>query len=156
MNLGWKLGATIRGSVGPDLLSSYEAERQPNARRNTAYARQFADSLGMFVPVPEIEYEKTELKHAVWPAAISKRTARPSSISPESPSARDTTPRRSRFQTERSRRPMRPICMFPAPAPAAAHLTCGCPRSNPSTTSSALNGRCCGFRTVPTGDGLQR
>ncbi|CAN7757973.1 FAD-dependent oxidoreductase [Bradyrhizobium sp. LjRoot220] len=57
VNLGWKLAATIRGSGGPALLSSYEAERQPNARRNTAYARQFADSLGTFVPVSEIEDE---------------------------------------------------------------------------------------------------
>jgi 2-polyprenyl-6-methoxyphenol hydroxylase-like FAD-dependent oxidoreductase len=55
VNLGWKLAAMIRGSGGPALLSSYEAERQPNAKRNTAYARQFADSLGLFVPVPEIE-----------------------------------------------------------------------------------------------------
>lgn len=60
VNLGWKLAATIRGSGGPDLLSSYQAERQPNARRNTAYARQFADSLGMFVPVPEIEDETSD------------------------------------------------------------------------------------------------
>jgi len=60
VNLGWKLAATIRGSGGPALLSSYEAERQPNARRNTAYARQFADSLGMFVPVPEIEDETSD------------------------------------------------------------------------------------------------
>ena len=57
VNLGWKLAATIRGCGGPALLSSYEAERQPNARRNTAYARQFAESLGSFVPVPEIEDE---------------------------------------------------------------------------------------------------
>ncbi|RKE66114.1 FAD-dependent oxidoreductase [Pseudorhodoplanes sinuspersici] len=55
VNLGWKLAAAIRGKAGPDLLASYEAERQPNARRNTGYARQFADSLGLFVPVPEIE-----------------------------------------------------------------------------------------------------
>jgi 2-polyprenyl-6-methoxyphenol hydroxylase-like FAD-dependent oxidoreductase len=57
VNLGWKLAATIRGSGGPALLASYEAERQPNARRNTGYARQFAESLGLFVPVPEIEDE---------------------------------------------------------------------------------------------------
>ncbi len=41
-------------------LFTPEAERQPNARRNTAYARQFADSLGMFVPVPEIENETSD------------------------------------------------------------------------------------------------
>jgi len=57
VNLGWKLAATVRGDGGPTLLSSYEAERQPNAIRNTAYARQFAESLGSFVPVPEIEQE---------------------------------------------------------------------------------------------------
>ncbi|HWM84017.1 MAG TPA: FAD-dependent oxidoreductase [Pseudolabrys sp.] len=55
VNLGWKLAAAIRGTAGPGLLASYEDERQPNARRNTGYARQFADSLGLFVPVPEIE-----------------------------------------------------------------------------------------------------
>ena len=57
VNLGWKLAAVIRGSGGPALLSSYEAERHPNARRNTGYARQFAESLGLFVPAPEIEDE---------------------------------------------------------------------------------------------------
>jgi 2-polyprenyl-6-methoxyphenol hydroxylase-like FAD-dependent oxidoreductase len=60
VNLGWKLAATIRGTGGPALLTSYEAERQPNAKRNTAYARQFAESLGSFVPVPEIEDDTPE------------------------------------------------------------------------------------------------
>jgi 2-polyprenyl-6-methoxyphenol hydroxylase-like FAD-dependent oxidoreductase len=55
VNLGWKLATVIRGHAGPDLLASYEAERVPNARRNTGYARQFADSLGLFVPTAEIE-----------------------------------------------------------------------------------------------------
>jgi 2-polyprenyl-6-methoxyphenol hydroxylase-like FAD-dependent oxidoreductase len=55
VNLGWKLAATIRGKAGPGLLASYEAERQPNANRNTGYARQFADSLGLYVPAAEIE-----------------------------------------------------------------------------------------------------
>ena len=55
VNLGWKLAAAVRGTAGPGLLASYEAERQPNARRNTGYARQFADSLGLFLPVAEIE-----------------------------------------------------------------------------------------------------
>jgi hypothetical protein len=55
VNLGWKLAATIRGKAGPGLLASYEAERQPNAKRNTGYARQFADSLGLYVPAAEIE-----------------------------------------------------------------------------------------------------
>lgn len=55
VNLGWKLAAVVRGQAGPHLLASYQAERQPNAARNTGYARRFAESLGTFVPVPEIE-----------------------------------------------------------------------------------------------------
>jgi 2-polyprenyl-6-methoxyphenol hydroxylase-like FAD-dependent oxidoreductase len=60
VNLGWKLAAVLRGSGGPGLLESYEAERQPVARRNTAYARKFADSLGLFAAVPELEDDTPE------------------------------------------------------------------------------------------------
>jgi 2-polyprenyl-6-methoxyphenol hydroxylase-like FAD-dependent oxidoreductase len=60
VNLGWKLATAIRGKAGPGLLASYEAERQPNAVRNTGYARRFADSLGLFVPAPEIEDDSPE------------------------------------------------------------------------------------------------
>ncbi len=56
MNLGWKLAAVIRGQAAPRLLESYEAERRPLALRNTAYAKGFADSLGV-EPPPEIEEE---------------------------------------------------------------------------------------------------
>jgi 2-polyprenyl-6-methoxyphenol hydroxylase-like FAD-dependent oxidoreductase len=55
VNLGWKLAAVLNGWGGPALLDSYEIERQALARRNTAYARGFADSLGLFVPPPELE-----------------------------------------------------------------------------------------------------
>jgi hypothetical protein len=55
VNLGWKLAAVMTGSAGDGLLASYESERRPNAVRNTGYARQFAESLGQFVPAPEIE-----------------------------------------------------------------------------------------------------
>jgi len=55
VNLGWKLATVLRGRGGPGLLESYEAERQPVARRNTGYARKFADSLGLFAAVPELE-----------------------------------------------------------------------------------------------------
>jgi 2-polyprenyl-6-methoxyphenol hydroxylase-like FAD-dependent oxidoreductase len=55
VNLGWKLAAVLQGWGGPTLLDSYELERQPLARRNTTYARGFADSLGLFVPPPELE-----------------------------------------------------------------------------------------------------
>ncbi|MEN3382989.1 MAG: hypothetical protein V7608_3033 [Hyphomicrobiales bacterium] len=57
VNLGWKLAATLKGTGGPALLASYETERRAVAVRNTGYARTFADSLGLFVPRPEIEDE---------------------------------------------------------------------------------------------------
>ncbi len=55
VNLGWKLAAVLKGWGGHGLLDSYETERQAIARRNTAYARGFADSVGLFVPPPELE-----------------------------------------------------------------------------------------------------
>ena len=55
VNLGWKLAAVIKGLASEKLLASYEAERRPLALRNTAYAKGFADSLGNYVPAPEIE-----------------------------------------------------------------------------------------------------
>jgi 2-polyprenyl-6-methoxyphenol hydroxylase-like FAD-dependent oxidoreductase len=57
VNLGWKLSAVLKGIGGPALLDSYETERQAIARRNTAYARTFADSVGLFVPPVELEDE---------------------------------------------------------------------------------------------------
>ena len=56
VNLGWKLAAVLKGVASPALLASYEAERRPLALRNTAYAKGFADSLGNYVPPPEIEH----------------------------------------------------------------------------------------------------
>jgi len=55
VNLGWKLAAVLKGWGGPALLDSYETERQAIAMRNTMYARRFADSVGLFVPPPELE-----------------------------------------------------------------------------------------------------
>ena len=55
VNLGWKLAAMVRGWGGAALIDSYEAERQAIARRNTAFARRFADSVGLFVPAAELE-----------------------------------------------------------------------------------------------------
>ena len=57
VNLGWKLAAVLKGQAAPRLLESYEAERKPLAVRNTAYAKGFADSLGNYEPVPQIEDE---------------------------------------------------------------------------------------------------
>jgi 2-polyprenyl-6-methoxyphenol hydroxylase-like FAD-dependent oxidoreductase len=55
VNLGWKLAAVINGWGGPALLETYEIERQAIAKRNTGYARGFADSIGLFVPPAELE-----------------------------------------------------------------------------------------------------
>jgi len=55
VNLGWKLAATLRGWGGPALLDTYEAERRPIAHRNTAFAREMADSLGRGVVSADVE-----------------------------------------------------------------------------------------------------
>ena len=55
VNLAWKLHAVLRGQGAQALLDSYEAERQPVARRNTGYARHFADSIGLFEAAAELD-----------------------------------------------------------------------------------------------------
>lgn len=55
VNLGWKLAAVLKGQSSPRLLDSYEPERLPLAVRNTTYAKGFAESLGLYEPVAEIE-----------------------------------------------------------------------------------------------------
>ena len=55
VNLGWKLAATAQGWGGDALLESYHAERHPIAKRNTAFARSMADSIGRIVISPDIE-----------------------------------------------------------------------------------------------------
>ncbi len=60
VNLAWKLAATVQGWGGPGLLATYETERQRVARRNTGFARYFADSIGNFVAPQDIEDETPE------------------------------------------------------------------------------------------------
>jgi 2-polyprenyl-6-methoxyphenol hydroxylase-like FAD-dependent oxidoreductase len=55
VNLGWKLAAAVQGWAGPALLDSYEAERRPIGLRNTAYARDMADSMGQLRPPPALD-----------------------------------------------------------------------------------------------------
>lgn len=55
VNLGWKLAAVVKGQAHPALLESYEQERRPIGLRNTAYARAFADSVGLFEVTPALE-----------------------------------------------------------------------------------------------------
>src|SRR5262249_45920888 len=54
-NLAGNPAAAPRGWGGPGRLPTYETERQATARRNTTYARGFADSAGLFFPPPELE-----------------------------------------------------------------------------------------------------
>ena len=60
VNLSWKLASVLKGQAAPSLLDSYESERHPLAVRNTGYARQFADSIGLFEAVPELEDDSPE------------------------------------------------------------------------------------------------
>ena len=60
VNLGWKLAAMVNGWGGDGLLASYEREREPIARRNTGFARMFAQSLGGFHVPAEIEDDSSE------------------------------------------------------------------------------------------------
>jgi len=56
-NLAWKLQALAHGLAGPMLADSYEAERRPAALRNTGFAREFANSIGLVRLPAEIEAE---------------------------------------------------------------------------------------------------
>lgn len=60
VNLGWKLAAVLRGAAPTALLDSYGIERRPLALRNTGYARQFADSVGLFAATPLLEQDTPE------------------------------------------------------------------------------------------------
>jgi 2-polyprenyl-6-methoxyphenol hydroxylase-like FAD-dependent oxidoreductase len=55
VNLSWKLASVLKGQAPEALLNSYALERHPLAIRNTGYARQFADSIGLFEAAPELE-----------------------------------------------------------------------------------------------------
>ena len=63
VNLGWKLASVVRGIAPARLLDTYAQERMPLAHRNTAYARQFADSVGLFAATPELEEASERGEH---------------------------------------------------------------------------------------------
>lgn len=64
VNLSWKLASVLKGQAPADLLDSYECERHALAVRNTGYARQFADSIGLFEAEPELENASPEGEQA--------------------------------------------------------------------------------------------
>jgi 2-polyprenyl-6-methoxyphenol hydroxylase-like FAD-dependent oxidoreductase len=60
VNLGWKLSAVLKGWGGERLLETYETERKAIAKRNTTYARGFADSVGLFALPLAVEDDGAE------------------------------------------------------------------------------------------------
>ena len=60
VNLSWKLASVLKGQAPAALLQSYHHERHALAVRNTGYARQFADSIGLFEAAPELEDSSPE------------------------------------------------------------------------------------------------
>lgn len=60
VNLAWKLAWVLKGHSADVLLQSYEIERHKVALRNTGYARQFADSVGLFTANPILEANTPE------------------------------------------------------------------------------------------------
>jgi 2-polyprenyl-6-methoxyphenol hydroxylase-like FAD-dependent oxidoreductase len=70
VNLGWKLASVLRGASPPALLDSYEPERKPLALRNTAYARHFADSVGLYMARPVLEDDSAPGEAARADAAV--------------------------------------------------------------------------------------
>jgi 2-polyprenyl-6-methoxyphenol hydroxylase-like FAD-dependent oxidoreductase len=55
VNLAWKIAADVSGWGGPQLLASYEPERQPIGRRNTAACRALNSTAGALKIAPNIE-----------------------------------------------------------------------------------------------------
>ena len=55
VNLGWKLAGVIKGWGGIKLLESYHTERHKSGLRNTEFAKKFADSIGSYKAVSELE-----------------------------------------------------------------------------------------------------
>jgi hypothetical protein len=64
VNLSWKLASVLKGQAPTALLDSYPLERHPLAVRNTGYARQFADSIGLFEAAPELEDDSPQGEQA--------------------------------------------------------------------------------------------
>lgn len=63
-NLGWKLAAMVQGWGGPQLLPSYEAERQLIAFRNTGASKALARNIGATPVRPEIGTSSPEGERA--------------------------------------------------------------------------------------------
>ena len=70
VNLGWKLAGAVNGWGGNNLLKSYHVERHQNSIRNTEFAKRFADSIGSYKAVPELEDDTVKGRKAREEAGI--------------------------------------------------------------------------------------
>jgi 2-polyprenyl-6-methoxyphenol hydroxylase-like FAD-dependent oxidoreductase len=60
VNLGWKLASVVKGNSPKELLETYTIERSPIAKRNTTYAKRFADSVGLFEVSDDFEMDNAK------------------------------------------------------------------------------------------------
>jgi 2-polyprenyl-6-methoxyphenol hydroxylase-like FAD-dependent oxidoreductase len=152
VNLGWKLAAAVRGEGGPGLLASYQAERQPNAERNTGYARQFADSLGLFVPAPNVEDDSPEGAQARQIAGkYLEAHGRAEFDIPGITFGARYYARRSLSATGANRHRTPPTGTSRRRAPAGGRRICGSPPGSRSMTFWGFSGHSCDSRATPRG-----
>jgi 2-polyprenyl-6-methoxyphenol hydroxylase-like FAD-dependent oxidoreductase len=77
VDLGWKLSATLAGWGGPQLLGSYETERQPVGRRNIGHADVSHQGDREREPPPEIFQDTAEgerARHKIGDAIVASMT----------------------------------------------------------------------------------
>jgi len=79
VDLGWKLAATLAGWGGPQLLGSYETERQPVGRRNIGHAdvshrgdREREPAPQIFQDTPEGERARRRMGNAIMASMTRK------------------------------------------------------------------------------------
>jgi 2-polyprenyl-6-methoxyphenol hydroxylase-like FAD-dependent oxidoreductase len=70
VNLGWKLAGVVNGWGGSNLIKSYHAERHKNSKRNTEFAKRFADSIGSYKAAPELEDDTAKGRKARKEAGV--------------------------------------------------------------------------------------
>jgi phenol 2-monooxygenase len=81
-NLGWKLGAVLRGSARPELLHTYSAERQAIARKLIEFDREFSKRFRGRERVDPDEFERYFTAQGRFTAGVATRYA-PSMITAE-------------------------------------------------------------------------
>ena len=150
VNLGWKLASVVRGGAPTALLASYEQERKPVAERNTRYARQFADSVGLFAATPLLE-EASDAGAAERERAgahLDAHVRLEFNIPGVTFGARYDAS--AIIVGDGSMPPPDAANTYVAtPAPAGGHRMRGWPMVGRSTTRSVSSGRCCSWGQTP-------